>query len=718
MSKKKLYEDDISIMEAVDNLSSIAELNPEEVEAERGEERTRVLKWLSPKKTGDELAEVKRSFKAVHNYLKKVYGKDAKSIKDQEMQRGIHAIMVLAGEAVEKIDKCSSLFAKAHGVEMKLSASKEYQDLQKFYHDKIIKRFKESLESEDAWLAEWTAEKDVKDIERVGLKDLETVKRDREYELFYLRDDEGNPFYNKNLLRHIKLVSDFDEIAFSDLHEDPLLKVKVVQDKDANETAKELLEEVGKEAKDFFHDALKFKEHQLVCFVNMALMALLMASNERHLMKQTFGKTCLSYFSDFQFYLREAFLCPQYGKTVELAAGERDRLLHATIELQHALCHALFLRKGLKSDMGAFVYNLIHTAEEGKEDVKHKGSILSFFTHLLECHDDIEDILRKYPNGPLFKTLDVFRDQDAIVGFDPYKQENLPSRVYQFGNTHLGTTVLRMACPTKQERIDQAYVIEEFIGFLRSLCMKKEKKKLLIFNFQDRTNWKEIARCEAIESLQSDAEYAKHIWVVTLPKSTDFYLQIDEYVRETNAKNFLKQLMEQVGSFEECGFSFPRGITKKEITAFTQKILPLIHEHFFDTKESLTRKNRLDFIEIFYHFLQLKVLEIIKPEYTSFLCKDSLDIGAAANASFFGFTKIISKDPSFSEEDKDLMLWMVYAPSLFVRERPIDIQRLNRLVSFLTITTVLFEEKRSKILKDFEPLFEKKTFDTLMTSSN
>jgi len=717
MSKKKLYEEDISIMEAVDNLSSIAELNPEEVEAEKGEERTRVLKWLSPKKSGDELAEVKRSFKAVHNYLKKVYSKDPSSIKDQEMQRGIHAIMTLAGEAVEKIDKCSSLFARAHGLDMKLSSSKEYQELQKFYHDKIIKRFKESLESEDAWLAEWAGEKDVKDVEQVGLKDLETVKRDREYELFYLLDDEGKPFYNKNLLRHIKLVADFDEIAFSEMHEDPLLKVKVVQDKDVHETAKEVIEAVDHEIKRFYQDALKFKEHQMVCYLNMAMMALLMASHDRHLMKQTYGKTCLSYFSDFQFYLREALTSPQYAKTVEMSDEERDSLLTATLDLLHSTCHALFLRRGLKSDMGAFVYNLIHTAEQ-HEQVKHKGSILSFFTHLLECHDDIENVLRKYPNGPLFKTLDVFRDQESNIGFDPYRLENLPSRVYDFGNKNLGTTVLRMACPTKQERIDQAYVIEEFVGLLRSLSTRREKKKLLVFNFQDRTNWKEFSRCEAIESLQSDAEFSKHIWVVTLPKNTDFYLQVDEYIRETDAKNFIKQLTEQVESFEECGFSFPRGITKKEIHAFVSKLIPLIHSHFFDEKEILTRKNRLDFIEIFFHFLQLKVIDIIKPEYTTFLCKDSLDTGAAATASFFGFTKIISNDASFSEEDKDLMLWMVYAPSLFVRERPIDIQRLNRLVSFLTISTVLFEEKRSKIIKDLEPLFEKGTFDTLVTSSN
>lgn len=702
-------------MEAVDNLSSIAELNPEEVEAEKGEERTRVLKWLSPKRSGDDLSEVKASFRAVHNYLKKVYSKDPTSIKDQEMQKGIHAIMTLAGEAVEKIDKCSSLFARAHGMEMKLSASKEYQDLQKFYHEKIVKRFKEVLESEDAWMAEWAGEKDVKDVEQVGLKDLETVKKDREYELFYLHDDEGKPFYNKNLLRHIKLVADFDEIAFSDLHDDPLLKVKVVQDKDAHETAKEIIDVVQRDIQAFYQDAMKFKEHQMVTFLNMACMALLMASHERHLMKRTYGKTCLSYYSDFQFYLREALTSPQYAKTVEMGNDERDSLLTATLSLLHSLCHALFLRRGVKEDMGAFVYNVIHTATEGKEQVKHKGSILSFFTHLLDCHDDIENVLRKYPNGPLFKTLDIFRDQEANIGFDPYRHENLPSRVYRCKNTEFNTTIVRMACPTKQERIDQAYVIEEFIGFLRSLGEQKTQQKMLIFNFQDRTNWKEYSRCEAIESLQADAEFSKHIWVVTLPKNTDFYLQIDEYIRETNSDNFLSQLKAQVLSFEECGFSFPRGITKKEVSQFVEDIIPIIHQYFFDGKEALTRKNRLDFIEIFYHFLQLKVMELIKPDFTSFMCKDSLDTGAAATASFMGFVRLLSLDPSFSEEEKDLMLWMVYAPALFVRERPIDVQRLNRLVSFLTITTVLFEEKRSKIINDLEPLFEKKTFDSLQT---
>lgn len=714
---KKGLDEKITIMEAVDNLSSIAELDVKEVEAEQGEEQTRVLKWLNPKDKEKTYASVRKSFKAVHDYLKRVYHKDKSHLKDMEMRRGIQAIMVLVGEAAENLDRCSSLFFKVHGMRGEASHLKEYQDLQKFYHEKIIKKFQQALENEEEWVKEWLEGKEnVLDVERVGLKDLETVKRDREYELLLIKDDEGRPFVNRNLLRHIKLVSDFDDILEEDLGEDPFLKIKTIQDKDYHQTAKELMSHCETAIRAFQRDALKFKEHQIVNLVNMSVMALMLAANDRNTMSNTFGKSSFRFFHDFLFYLREAYVATDYPNLIEQDINNLDPLMRNTLKLMHELSYYLFCRKGDREDFRGFVYEVVRKARKD-EMIGAEKTMLGFCNQLMEYHDDIERILRRYPNGPLFKTLDVFRDRDLYRSFDPIQQENTPSFAYKIKSALLNSEVIRLPCPTCQESINHAMVIPEFKGFLRMLMKKDPKAKLVIFNFQDRTSWQEFSRCEAIEKLQRDAEFAKNVWVVTLPKSTDFYLQSDVYIRDTDAKDFFSQISDQIDSADECGFCFPKGITKKDLKGFTSRAIPVIHKVFFDEKPTLSRKNRLDFIEIFYLLIQLKVLEILSPEYISFTCKDAIDVGASSSAAFYGLMRVLSKK-EITEEDQDIMMWMIHTSALFIRERPIDVQRLNRMCSVLSLVSLAFSEKKPKDLKALGNLFDENLLKGIILDSN
>lgn len=699
-------------MEAVDNLATVVDIDIAEVEAEQGEQRLRTLAHINSQsgKRGD-FQRIRQSFKTIHNYLKKLHKKDPKDLKDIDIQKGVHAIMTLADEAAEKIDRCNSLFAKAHGKSY-VSLSDEYKDLQKFYHEKLIKRFKSVLDAEDAWLEELVQEKDVKDVQKVGLRDLETVKKDRDYELLYLVDSDGQPYYNKNLVRHIKLVADFDEIAFIYAGDDPLLKVKEVQDRDAHETAREIFDTLEGEISDFYRDALKFKEHSIVSYLNMGLMALRMAAKDRHMIRKTFGKSCLVYFYDFLFYLREAFATTPYQKILE---NEKDRLLHATIDLMHKLCYQIYTRGALKGEMGLFVYNLIHTSDDEVE--KHSGDFLSFLTHIIDCHDDIQSVLRKYPNGPLFKTLDIMQSDQRVIGWDPFLQENLPGSLYTVTAKGGTTEIIRMACPTHQEKVETAFVIPEFLGFLRQASLDTKKDSLLLFNFQDRTNWRDFARCIAVESVPNGAEFAKFLTVVTFPKNTDFYHQTAEYLKESCAKTFMTTLTKQIDDAEACGFSLPTSrIPKKEFTAFAKSCIKAIHSHLFEGKKELQRWERLDFIELFFQLLQFMVLDKLSPSLCSYMSKDSLDIGASATAGAYLFINLLQKGSKLTEEDKDLVMYMLFAPALFVRERPIDMQCLSRMISFLTTLATLKETKRSDLFKEIEPLFSKGFFKSLRAS--
>ena len=185
-------------------------------------------------------------------------------------------------------------------------------------------------------------------------------------------------------------------------------------------------------------------------------------------------------------------------------------------------------------------------------------------------------------------------------------------------------------------------------------------------------------------------------------------------MKQGNGKEFCKNLILQIENYEECGFSFPTTrVSKKEILSFTKNAVKAIYKHIFAEKKELTRRERLDFIEIYFQLLQSRLLDALKPDVSTFISKDSLDTGACATAGFYLFIQLLQKGEELTEEDKDLIMYMIFSPALFVRERPIDMQRLSRMISYLTTLATLDEKKRSKLFSEIEPLYTKGFFKTL-----
>jgi len=128
----------------------------------------------------------------------------------------------------------------------------------------------------------------------------------------------------------------------------------------------------------------------------------------------------------------------------------------------------------------------------------------------------------------------------------------------------------------------------------------------------------------------------------------------------------------------------------------------------------LTRKERLDFIEIFYQFFYLKIVELVNPRFLSFTCKDAIDTGEAVAVSFYVFLHLLSDPSSIKKAEKDFILWMLYAPALLTRERAIDIQRFNRAISSLSLIHVEMESDHQKIISSFSPLYKPNLFKKII----
>jgi len=308
--------------------------------------------------------------------------------------------------------------------------------------------------------------------------------------------------------------------------------------------------------------------------------------------------------------------------------------------------------------------------------------------------------MAKFPNGPLFKILDVIREskrEELEVPFDPIGQQNFPMRLFNLDYRGKRIHVLRIPSPTSQVFINKVELLDEFRGYLRSLSLGGTQKKHLMIQLQDRNSWKENGRCRVLEQMQKNAEFSQSIYVMTLPKATDFYHQIHEYLDQDDAQKFLSSFQSQITSSEEYGFFFPSSFKTTELSGFVAKILPLIHREFFEEKKKLTRRQR-------DQFLILKAIDFFQVDAISFTCKDALDTGAAAQGLFFGFAKLFNGSLD-SREDVDYFRWLLYTPAFFNRERPIDPEQLHRTLSALEMFDGQLGVRADKIIKSFEKLY-------------
>ncbi len=681
-----------SILEAVDNLSSMAELNLEELGHDKGEAESvlhlQTSHWLDLKNEEKTVKSVKDTFRVVHNYLKYVYKKEGSQLKDKEIQKGVKSIVALATEAAQKVDQCVKLFKDKKGV----SESKEFKDLMDFYQHKILKRFEEVIKTEDDWEEEWAGEADAADIQRRGLKDLETVTKDRDYELFFITKEDGSRFYNKNLMRHIRLVADFDLIIGSLSGDDPFLRVKILQDRMAHEKALFLKRELKPDLDKWIRKAGKFRDNYFVQIFYRSIMARLLAANPHNLLIRKVGKGAISYFEDFRNYFRNVVDSIEYQQLIETLEGERDPFFKELLHLVHKLCFFLYMFKPDYSDALSLLSRVI-----GREQKKGMLPSLSLWNQVLDDHESLYNELKKFPSGPLFKVIDILHG-DEINGFDPYMQDDMPSFLGSFDIGKKEVGLILSAAPIIQKQIDKSTVIGEFLGCLR--YAKTEKKKFLLINFQDRTSWKEFARSHVLEEFQKEAEITKYLDVITLPKETEYYAQSDEYLKISSAKEFKKTLLDQVKSGESCGYYFPKEYEKDGSLTYMKESIEWIHLRFFANKEDLSRKNRLDFIEIFYNFLILKFIQLTGADYVMFCAKDSIDTSAIAIASFYAFIKLISIGSDWKEGEKELFLESIFLPAFLIRERTVDTRTMSRGISMLSVLSAELETNRTKIIKE------------------
>lgn len=701
-------ESNISLIEAVETLSSIADL---EVDRDIGvaekhdivvqDEKVtyRTVHWLQKKDAGETINGVREIFRVILNYLRNFYKNEYTYVTNEHAIEGIKTIMVLVGEAAKKLDKYTTLFQQNRA--KSVTELKEYKKLQEFYFSKIARKIDEGILGK--WILGLTqkltpSESQMKLIGRKSNQtkhifvDLESVKKDTEYELFCMRKEDGTRFFSPRLIRNIKLVSDFGVYFGETIADDPLSSLEIWQDRCFNSAAKTLARAVRPQIEMFYHESMKFRDRELIAEINKALMALMLCCNQGNLLRNNPIKSCFQYFVDFQFFLRNALHSREFQKLLAYPPKASSKLAHCVLDTVNALCRGLFIQlQGMQELIPAIqglIEEAVQTASVEKAAMVENHRLM--WDRLNDEYDAMAKLFKRHPNGPLVKVIDIL-ENGTYNCFDPIGQHNIPNQLFSLYVHEHRITNVRIPSPTYQEFIHKVIVTEEFRTFLRACSKGNELHKHLMINMQDRTSWREHFRSVVLEDLSTHQDFSRVLTVVTLAYDTEFYHQLAPYHRDNQSAVFIKHLKDHLQD-ESSGFYFPKALKKALFPEFVNEVIDAIHRIFFNDKNVLSRERRLDFIEIFYLFLNLKLIELVKPDSFSLTCKDGVDIGSIASVEMFAFLKLLSEE-KLSDVEMEQFHMMLYGPAILFRERLPHPERFNRMVSAMKTIEFVRQEK-------------------------
>ena len=712
---------DLSMMEAVNILSNMSEIDVKNFSSKRDLEddeeadlSTDDINWKDPRQALLHEPIIRETFRVLHRYLQNMVRKDQNILKDNQTLKGIQALMLLAQEGASKMDRFAKVNLDKH---KPVSGLKEYTDLQKYYKQHILKQTAGQPEQPEDWEEDLQDTEAALEVARKGLSDLEVVRRDEHYELFYIQNENKKRYFNRSLLRHIRLIGNFDEFIGKVEGEDPLLQLREVLDREMYEGAQETLKIIAPYVDEFYKEAKIEKDKPLVWNMNKALMALRMAANSKNLIENQSFKSCLEYYSDFHRFLRLSMESPGYVKRIT-GEIEEDQFGHTMLRMTHVLCCQLFMRKEPQREGIKLIHSIIQRGDEllgHREKPQTEIPQLQVWQDFRDRDACIRHLLKHYPNGPILRILDSFREEEEFEGFDPLMHRNFPNLQYNIESDLLHLSVLRMACPTKQVIINKAEIAEEFRGFLRFYKHDLKSDKHLIVNVQNRTSWEEFTRCKVLEDAATRAETYDQLYLLGLSVGTPFYNQEDEYESMGGAPVFIEQFAGQMLSVADCGYFLPVKLKMRLHEDFIKDGMALCHKVFFDGKSHLSRRERLNFILIFYLMFTLRVIDLVGIDSVSFSCKDAIDTGTGYSSLFYVMMRLVSNPEGWTPIDQANLEWYLYSPALFIRERPIQQPVLNRTLMAIEQVHKACAEKGQDVGKALSGLYDKVKFPFKIT---
>ena len=363
----------LSIQEAMDNLAAVVSIDLDKMPQLGIIQNHRLVTdvdevgphegaWLSGEGVEPILAILDTTYNSIHQHLIAQLKNNEVNWDDPKIRKGVQSMLEQVSASANKMDQyLANRLAKP--LETKVEERKPYVDLQHFYQHRFLK----SLKGGDAsWEADWEDNEDsvLFEVSKTGMMDFESVRRDLKYELFSIRNEQGDTFFNDDLLRNIKLVC-YESGKEPTFEDDPLLRVRAVQDRDLQATSSQILLSCQSVIEEFYQRFRNVTTLTIAQSLSEAIMALHLSANAHNLIQNTSGKSSLQYFNDFQLFLRRAMNNSEYQKLIAYPPDAKEKDVLFLLKLCHQLSFAFFNRLGgVKEEMIGLIHRCMRKGEE------------------------------------------------------------------------------------------------------------------------------------------------------------------------------------------------------------------------------------------------------------------------------------------------------------------------------------------------------------------
>ncbi len=719
--------EELSIVSAIETLSTIADLELHEFPYETFSENSsqgydnqsdidiahkilhevplisKTVRWLHKKNAERILNIVRANFRTVLTYLQQFYHTEEGRFIRRESVEGIKTIMVLVSEAAENLDRYTKLFlGSAIG---SVKDSKEFIDICAFYKRKIA-----PIASQND-IASWVNAIPITRIlhksdhlteiahkeHELALKhqfvDLDGVKKDTDYELFFLKRPDGSRYFTSRLIRNMKLVSRVEE-AFKDASEEQIdisFDIHELEFSYHNSFVHQTFCKTASSIHHFFEKAGISPKNPLVRMCYSVCIALMFSriAFERYESSENeavLGKFPREYIDDIKKMIARLLDSDEYKRLLAYPSKGNEYWEHKLLECLHSLTVSIV--QGIqvpKAWMDKVHMILSYGMSYALQEVQYleEGFIKTMSLAYVALHKAADD----HGKEQIHRLLEQI-ERGHTGNFDPLLYHDIPTWLYDIEVSGSKVHTIRFPSPTRQESVDSASVSSIFKDALRGKKSqidqygKETIKPWLLVNLQERTNWKDGARTRAIEEIELLEDFSDAIHVITIPRDGDFYWQRGVFSDRAKAIEFIDDLLDHMtGTLRDtCSvyWSLHAMMPGREEYAH---FATTIHEVIFSGKNVLTRFERHNFIEYMHCLAILYALADIKPSHLLVTSKDGLDTSVSFLSELYLFIEAI-KGREISKDETDWMIAWLHGFELMERGRILLPERHTRIISF------------------------------------
>ena len=677
---KTIQIEEAPVLEAIETLSSIAELelstvlhDPSMVQGETSLV-VNTVRWLHQKNAEHMQSIIRENLHVLLNYFERSYASDKKRFSKGESLKGVRTIMLLADEAAENLDRYTQLFLGVHQPSVK--STREFRELCDFYTRKIAPHpsaktpkigalpITDILTQAGVQVPVWAKQLSLK---RLSLE-LEDIQRDIDYELLFLKKEDGSRFFTPRLVRSMKLACDIEQAVDWQGKAEYPQEIDLLRRYAVADGVRSVLDDGRKAIDIFFHYAHRAAAQQTVLdFYSPCIAALETALQAIHQSETKKSKGVVEYFNDFKTLFGSAMQSTEFKKMLTYPPENEHSWEYATMHLSEVLASSFVLGASLSTDlMRSFTGFVAWGSVAAEEEVGAQDGTLSRW--LNTQYAALRHLVGTTANATLGRMLEELKKRQ-IYTFEPLIDGAIPHHLCDLSWADRVIPIVQMPSPTRQDRIDAAIPTEIFQVALHRIV--REEGPVLIVNLQDRSAWRDGARCLAIEGLSGDGAS-----VLSLPRDGEWYQQEGDFEKLSSAKRFKEAMVLQI-----LGEGV-HGITVSEDSL--RHLIDELHTAIYGGRNSLTKTMRCELIDLVHLFLILRAIEEVKPGSVLVCCKDGLDITGTAIGGLFSWMKFLNQRP-FSEEEKTWLGTAVLGLPLIERQRLLFPDRFRRLVNLIKV---------------------------------